>query len=148
MRNPMLAVGVLIMSFAAPSLGLAAEPSLAAAEPGLAAAGGKAGLAVEELVFCAAIKDRSPAGVADTFPADIYSVYCFTRLAGTRGATAIKHVWYRGETKIGEMGLAVKSLPWRTWSTKEMRKEWKGDWRVDVLGPDGSVLASKKFFLK
>lgn len=148
MRHAILAMGALVVSLVAPSLGLAAEPSLAGAEPGLAAAGVKAGLAVEDLVFCAAIKDRSPAGVADTFPADIYSVYCFTRLAGTRGTTAIKHVWYRGKTNAGEMSLAVKSLPWRTWSTKEMRKEWKGDWRVDVLGPDGSVLASEKFFMK
>jgi hypothetical protein len=145
-RYSILAMGALVVSLATPSLGLAAEPGLAAADSksGL----DKAGLAVEDLVFCAAIKDRSPAGVADTFPADIYSVYCFTRLAGTRGATAIKHAWYRGGTKAGEVGLAVTWLPWRTWSTKEMRKEWKGDWRVDVLGPDGAVLASKKFFLK
>jgi len=148
MRYAILAMGALVVSLVAPSPGLAAEPSLAGAEPGLAAAGAKAGLAVDDMVFCAAIKDRSPAGVADTFPADIYSVYCFTRLAGTRGATAIKHAWYRGGTKAGDVGLAVTRLPWRTWSTKEMHKEWKGDWRVDVLGPDGTVLASKKFFLK
>jgi len=148
MRYAILAMGALVVSLGASSAGLAAEPSLAGAESGPAATGSKVGLAVEDLVFCAAIKDKSPAGVADTFPADIYSVYCFTRLAGTRGATAIKHAWYRGETKAGEVGLAVKWLPWRTWSTKEMRKEWKGDWRVDVLGPDGAVLASKHFFLK
>ena len=151
MRCPMLAAGALILGLAAPSLGLATEPGLADAEPGLAGArsvDSKAGLAVEDMVFCAAIKDKSPAGVADTFPADIYSVYCFTRLAGTRGGTAIKHAWYHGGTKAVEVGLAVKWLPWRTWSTKEMRVEWKGDWRVDVLGPDGAVLASKKFFLK
>jgi len=142
MRYLILALGTLVMLLAALSPGTAAEPSLSSA------ADKNAGLAVEELVFCAAINDRSPAGVADTFPADIYSVYCFTRLAGTRGAAVIKHVWYRGGTKVGETGLAVKSLPWRTWSTREMRTEWKGDWRVDVLGPDGTMLASKKFFLK
>jgi hypothetical protein len=147
-RYLILAMGALVVSLATPSLGLAAEPGLAGAEPSLATADSKAGLAVEDLVFCAAIKDRSPAGVADTFPADIYGVYCFTRLTGTRGATAIKHAWYRRGTKAGDVGLAVTRLPWRTWSTKEMRKEWKGDWRVDVLGPDGTVLASKKFFLK
>jgi hypothetical protein len=139
------------MWLVAASPGLAGEPTLA----GTAGAAGSpaatvatANLAVQELVLCAAIKDRSPAGVADTFPADIYSVYCYTRLAGTGGTAAIKHVWYRGETKAGEVRLAIKSLPWRTWSTKEMRKEWKGGWRVDVVGPDDTVLASKKFYLK
>ena len=145
MRSQVLGIGLLVSLFAGSSSGLGAEPG---ASPNLASAASKAGLAVEELVLCAAIKDRSPAGVADTFPADIYCVYCFTKLAGTRGATAIKHVWYRGGTKTAETGLAVKFLPWRTWSMREMRKEWKGEWRVDVVGPDNVVLASKKFFLK
>ena len=103
------------------------------------------GLAVEEIVFCAAIKDRRPAGVADTFPSDIYGVYCYTRLVGAVGPTSVTHVWYRGETRVAAKTLAVKASPWRTWSLKEMPEEWKGEWRVEVISPDGAVLASRKF---
>lgn len=145
MRSPLLAMGTLVICLVGSSPGLAGEPTLAGA------AGAKGGLGVEQLVFCAAIKDRSPAGVADTFPADIYSVYCFTRVVGAVGAgdtTVIRHLWYRGETIAAERRLVVRSSPWRTWSAKEMRKDWKGDWRVDVVASDGTVLASKKFYLR
>ena len=137
---------------------LAGAPAVDAGEPALTGTSGaaadkvrmaeKAGLAVDQVVICAAIKDRAPVGVADTFPADIYSVYCYTKLTGAPQTTVVNHVWYRGETKMAERRLPVKSSHWRTWSTKEMRKDWNGDWRVDIIGPDGTVLASKKFCLK
>jgi Protein of unknown function (DUF2914) len=148
MRHPSLVMGALVLSLVAPSLGLAAEKGLAAGPEGASAGSAKAGLAVDEVVFSTAIKARSPAGAADTFPSDIYSVYCFTRLSGTRSPSSIKHVWYRGGVQQGVVALTVKSLPWRTWSEMEMRKEWKGDWRVDVVASDGAVLASKHFLLK
>jgi hypothetical protein len=145
--------GALALWLAASAAPLAAEPALAAAPgtPGGKAETGqaaKAGLAVDQVVFCAAIKDRFPAGVADTFPADIYGVYCYSRVTGASDTTAVRHLWYRGETKMAERRLPVRSSPWRTWSAKEMRKDWSGDWRVDVVGPDGTVLASKRFCLK
>jgi hypothetical protein len=109
------------------------------------AASDSLGLAVDEIVFCAAIKDKQPTGVADTFPSDIYGVYCYTRLVGAAGPTSVKHVWYRGGARVTAKTLAVRASPWRTWSLREMPEEWKGEWRVDVVSPDGEVLASRKF---
>jgi hypothetical protein len=113
-----------------------------------AARTGESGLRVEEIVVCAAVKDRVATGVADTFPSDIYGLNCFTKVTGARDVTAIKHVWYRGETVAAEARLAVKGSPWRTWSYKAMRDDWKGPWKVDVVSPDGSVIASRKFYLR
>ncbi|MFZ1947456.1 MAG: DUF2914 domain-containing protein [bacterium] len=118
------------------------------ATPGAVGQAGNAGLTVEEIVVCAAVKDRVATGVADTFPSDIYGLYCFTRVAGAKDPLAIKHVWYHGETVVAEARLAVKGSPWRTWSYKVMRDDWKGPWKVDVTSPDGSVIASKRFYLR
>lgn len=106
------------------------------------------GLRVDEMVFCAAIKDRQPAGVADTFPSDIYGVYCYTRVSGAVAPTSVSHVWYRGDARVAAKVLAVKASPWRTWSLKEMPEEWKGEWRVEVVSPDGAVLASRKLLMR
>ena len=98
--------------------------------------------------FCAAMKGRTPIGVADTFPADIFRIYCYTRIVGASDTTAVVHSWFRGDTRMANVKLAVKSSGWRTWSHKKMAPELRGDWRVDVVAPDSSVIASKKFFLK
>jgi hypothetical protein len=109
---------------------------------------GGAELKVEEMVFCAAMKDRVPVGVADTFPADIYRVFCFTRIAGAKDTMSIKHVWYRSDTLIAERRLPVRSSPWRTWSAQVMREEWQGEWRVEVRTADGALIAAKRVLLK
>jgi hypothetical protein len=106
------------------------------------------GLSVSEMCFCAAIKDRVPVGVADTFPSDIFSIYCYTRIVGAEDTVAVVHSWYRGDTRFANVSLPVKSPWWRTWSHKKMAPQLHGDWRVDVIAPDSSVIASKQFFLE
>jgi len=140
--NRSLAIGILSLGLASPVIALADPAAPAPARLDAPE------LAVEEIVFCAAIKDRAPAAVADTFPADIYGIYCFTRLVGAQDTTSIRHVWYRNGEKMAERRLAVRSSPWRTWSSKEMREEWQGEWTVEVVASDGRSLASRKFFLR
>ena len=103
---------------------------------------------VDEMVFSAAIKDRTPITVSDTFPSDIAAVYCYTRIVGAEDTTAIVHSWYHGEDKVVDVGLPVKSPLWRTWSRKTIAPGGRGEWKVDVIAPDGSVIASKKFFIE
>ena len=106
------------------------------------------GLRVGEMCFCAAVKDRAPIGVADTFPADIFSIYCYTRILGAKDTVAIVHSWHRGGSRVTDVKLDVRSSQWRTWSHKKMAPQLRGDWRVDVVAPDSSIIASKKFFLE
>jgi hypothetical protein len=46
---------------------------------------------------------------------------------------------------MGEVKLAVKFKSMRTWSAKTIPADGTGSWRVDVLGPDGTVLKSLAF---
>jgi hypothetical protein len=113
-----------------------------------ACVGSESGLGVEQMEFCAAVRDRTPVGVAEAFPADIAQVYCFTRIVGAADTTAVVHVWYYDNKEISRVDLPVKSASWRTWSSKKMAPDWKGTWRVDVMENDTTVVASKEFILK
>lgn len=146
MRGWGVAAGILGVWLLAPSALVGIETSQAGA--GVDAAQSKAELKVDEMVFCAAVKDRVPVGVADTFPADVYRVFCFTRIVGATDTMSVKHVWYRGDTLVAERRLPVRSSPWRTWSAQVMREEWRGEWRVEVRTAKGALLASKKLRLE
>ncbi len=76
----------------------------------------------------------------------VKALYCFTRITSTReDETAIRHVWYRDNVKIGEYELPVKGKRWRTFSMKAIEKGWAGDWRVEALDSDGNLLKVIKF---
>ena len=113
-----------------------------------ACAGSEGGLRVEQMEFCAAVRDRAPVGAAGTFPSDIARVYCFTKIAGAQDTVSVDHVWYFKDREISRVSLEVKSASWRTWSTKRMAPEWRGPWRVDVVESDTTVVASKEFVLE
>jgi hypothetical protein len=132
MGNSNLRFVIMLLCIISPSLALSGELSLS----------------VDQMDFCAAMKNRTPIGVADTFPSDISSIYCFTRVAGAKDTTGVIHAWFYGSVNVAEVELVVKSPLWRTWSRKRMLPGWQGDWRVDVIASDGSVIASKKFHLR
>lgn len=113
-----------------------------------ACAGSEGGLSVEQIEFCAEVRDRTPVGAADTFPPDIARVCCFTKIVGAQDTTSVAHVWYFGDSEMARVDLSVKSPSWRTWSTKRMAPQWKGTWRVDVMESDTTVVASKEFVLE
>lgn len=119
---------------------------LLAAAP--AAAQGSGTLAVDEMTFCTAVQDRTPAGVDTAFASTVEVVYCFTKVVGAADTTAVTHVWYHGDREVARIELAVKGSPWRTWSSKKIAPEWQGNWRVDALSADGAVLKSAAFAVR
>jgi hypothetical protein len=106
------------------------------------------GLAVEEMVFCAAVQDRAPSLPDTAFASTVEKVYCFVRVTGAADTTSITQVWYYGDREMSRVELPVKSANWRTWSSKTILPEWQGAWRVDVLGPGGDVLKSGSFAIR
>lgn len=86
---------------------------------------------------------KALAGAAESFPSGTASVVCFTKITGAAD-TEIEHVWYKGNTEMTRVKLAIKGSPYRTWSVKTLPAEAKGDWRCDVV-QDGKVLHSVKF---
>ncbi len=148
----LLAVPALALAQAAPA-GEAGKPGAApaaqaapAAEPAAAPAAepSAAGPAVADAKLGTGVVDREPEGVADSFKADVGKVYCWTKVTGGEGSE-ITHAWYKGDEKMGEVKLAVKYPSMRTWSAKTIPPDGAGDWRVDVVAADGTVLKSLAF---
>jgi len=106
------------------------------------------GLRVGTMAICTGIENREPVGASTNFFEPSQKLYCFTRIEGAADTLTVTHVWYFEGEKKGLKDLAVKSMSWRTWSSKTMLNSWSGTWRVDILGPDGEVLKSQEFIYK
>ena len=104
-----------------------------------------AGLKVEEMIFCTGVEDRQPVGADTLFVNTVENIYCFTKISGAEGETTISHLWFFNDEQKAKVDIAVKGKTWRTWSSKQILKEWTGNWRVDVVDVDGNILLSKTF---
>jgi hypothetical protein len=93
--------------------------------------------------ICTAVKDRTPEGVATTFPAAVGQVYCFSVI--TNGQPKVVQVWYHAEREVFRIELPVRGARWRTWSAKTIPPASNGAWRVEVQDPAGTVLATARF---
>ncbi|HVN31350.1 MAG TPA: DUF2914 domain-containing protein [Thermoanaerobaculaceae bacterium] len=92
---------------------------------------------------CTGVKDRTPQGTAERFPATVGELYCFSRL--TNVSEKVLHVWFQGDREILRIELPVKAAQWRTWSAKKISPGMTGPWRVEVRDAAGTVLATAGF---
>jgi len=104
-------------------------------------------LEVAEAVVTTRIEDRAPVDAIQAYTATVGKLYCFTRVTGAAGDTAVVHVWSQGGAEEGRVELPVRSGDWRTWSAKTIPPGAAGDWRVDVLDAEGNVLKTTRFTL-
>ena len=105
-------------------------------------------IAIEDWAIATAIENRSPQKTALSFPTDIGTLHCFTKVVGAATETSITHIWYHQDNKMTEVNLPVRSLSWRTWSSKKIIPAWKGPWRVDVIAENGELLKSITFAIE
>ena len=119
-----------------------AAPAPAPAAP--AAAPTAAAATVSEAVVAKTVTDRVPQDTGTTFPADVGQVACWTKVSGASGTT-IHHVWFHGDTQVGDVELQVGGSPWRTWSRKTVPPDWTGAWHVEVRDQEGKVLKRLDF---
>src|SRR5437867_1672541 len=61
-------------------------------------------------------------------------------ISGGTPGTTIHHVWFNGDTQVGDVELHVDGSPWRTWSRKTIPADWTGAWHVEVRDAAGTVL--------
>src|SRR5438093_968810 len=71
--------------------------------------------------------------------AEVGQLVCWTKVSDAAG-TSIHHVWFHGDTQVGDMELQVGGSPWRTWSRKTVPADWTGAWHVEVRDASGAVL--------
>jgi hypothetical protein len=103
------------------------------------------GLEVARIAACTGVEEREPIGAAETFPADVGRVWCFTKITGAEDETTILHVWYHKGVERARIQLPVRSKSWRTWSNKTIMPAWTGDWKVVVKDVGGNIIGEVKF---
>jgi len=118
--------------------------SLATALP---VSAGDDGITITEIVITSKIVKGKPIDSIKRLSASTdKNLYCFTRTVAPTGTdNSIKHVWYKGDEKVGEYTLPVKGEKWRTYSKKSIPKGWAGDWRVEIVDNSGKLLKTVKF---
>lgn len=121
------------------TLALCAAPGLAAQDTTKAAAPAAAAVDVAEAAVARSVVDRQPQDTGTAFPADVGQLICWTKVTGASGA-AIHHVWFHGDTQVGDVELQVGGSPWRTWSRKTVPPDWTGAWHAEVRDAAGTVL--------
>ncbi len=106
-----------------------------------------AALTVDAAVIARSVVDRVPQDSGTTFPDTVGTLVFFTKVSGASAgaATTIHHVWFHGDTQVGDVELQVGGSPWRTWSRKTIPADWKGAWRVEARDAAGTVLKRVDF---
>jgi hypothetical protein len=100
-------------------------------------------ITVKRAVVCTGVVGE-PVGQDSTFADSTSSLYCFTELNGAAGQ--VVHAWYHGDKMMLEKVLDKgREGRWRTWSQKNLIKEWTGTWRVDIKDTAGNVIKSVSF---
>lgn len=104
-----------------------------------------ASFTIARLVVGTGVENSEPVGAAETFPASTEKVYCFLEATDIAKDTEVSFVWSYGDKEMLKTTLPLKAGPkWRTYSNKNLRGQ-KGEWKVEIRGPDGKVLKDIKF---
>lgn len=90
-------------------------------------------------VLARTLVDRAPQDTGTAFPDSVGTVVLWMRVNGANGQT-LHHVWFFGDTQVGDVPLTIGGSPWRTWSRKTVPPEAKGAWHVEIRDDAGTVL--------
>ena len=100
---------------------------------------------VARAIFTIGIDSREPTILVDNISSNSYTeISFFTELTNLSGHT-ITHQWTYSDKIIFEKSFEVNGGRWRIWTSKKILPKWSGNWTVNVLDTDRSVLESKSF---
>ncbi len=102
-------------------------------------------VSVREAGVGTGVVDRVLQGADVKFDASVGKLYAYTRIVGAQEDAQVSHRWYYNDHLMAEVTLPIRGADWRTWSSKNLVPMWIGDWRVDVVDMDGSVIQSLAF---
>tara|TARA_R110002096_G_scaffold431598_1_gene647061 strand:+ start:167 stop:559 length:393 start_codon:yes stop_codon:yes gene_type:complete len=105
-------------------------------------------ITIESIEIGTEIENRALVGESDSFPSNVTTLFCLTKITGADNSPTIKHIWYYGEEEKASTELEVRTPKFRTWSSKKIWHTWTGKWKVDVVDDAGNVLASKSFTIQ
>ena len=127
----------------APAATAPAAPAPAAAAPTAAPA---ASFTIARMDLATGMENRQPIGIATAFPSTTEKVYCFLELNNVTANTSFTYVWTFGLNEMARVTQTANRTvaKYRTWSTKALGG-MKGDWKVDLVDANGTVLKSAAF---
>ncbi len=134
--------GILVaMAVIVPPFQAAGQEAAPATSEGAAPVARQAGK-LARAVFTTDIRDREPVDEIQSIGRNIAKVFFYTELQGMEGET-VTHRWsYQGEVKA-EITFYVRAWRWRVYSSKNLVREWIGDWTVDIIGGDGNIIETR-----
>ena len=113
------------------------------ASSGAATGGADGDLRIEALKFGTGVEKSEVTGEGTSFPASVEKIYCWLKVTGGNEKT-VTVKWYYNNIFMSDVALEIKSNSMRTYSVKTVAGN-KGEWRVEVVGPSGSVLQAAAF---
>jgi len=125
-----------------------AETGEAEGDSGQDEATSETGLKVLRAYICKGIDQSEPTEAGKSFlrvPEGILRLCCFSEIGGAAEPDTVVHVWYWGDREMARVSLHVEGPRWRTWSTKRILEEWRGEWRVAITDRAGHPLATLEF---
>jgi len=108
-------------------IGLLAVAALVAVAVGPATA---AEGTVSRAQFTSAVLDREPVDEVTSIDSNTSNIFFFTEFRNFEGT---------GEVKF-ELAFKIRGSRWRVYSQKTLPAEWLGDWKVETVTEDGTVL--------
>jgi len=107
---------------------------------------------VGESAIATKIVNLAPVGTGRRFRAKRGTLYCWTRILTDslkqvpRERRVIIHRWIHGDEVIRERSFAITSPRYRVYSG--LAKLEPGDWRVDIVEADGTVIGTEPFVVE
>jgi hypothetical protein len=100
---------------------------------------------VSRAVFTLGVDNREPILSVDSISSSAYtSISFFTELNDLSGHN-ITHQWIHNDKVMFEKTFEVNATRWRVWTSKTLIPSWTGQWTVNVLDDDRSVMSSTTF---
>jgi hypothetical protein len=127
---------IALIGFAAP---VVAQDTTAAPPAPPAPPAAPAAAVTVDAVLARSLVDRAPQDTGTAFPDSVGTIVLWMRASGASGQT-LHHVWFYGDTEVGDVPLAIGGSPWRSWSRKAVPAEAKGAWHVEIRDDAGTVL--------
>jgi general secretion pathway protein A len=121
----------------------AATPEIRVESSAASSRGKSSVVGASEVVVARDVVGRKPRGRGSSFPVDVGRLYLWTRLS-TELQTRVEHVWYFEDVEQARVELELGGN-WRVWSSKEIRPDQVGHWRVDVVDAEGAMVDTVSF---
>ncbi|HIL21027.1 MAG TPA: DUF2914 domain-containing protein [Candidatus Thioglobus sp.] len=102
---------------------------------------------ISEAVFALNVEDRVPIDIIEELDNSLGKIYFFTNIRNLKGEH-ITHRWIYDEKVMADVRFEIRGPRWRVWSSKNLWHTWIGEWRVQVLLDDATVLFEQTFNYK